>query len=197
MRILAKLAIAVTVCAALSLPSGASAMWQHNHETLQENADIQLKGQFKYQDKEEITWAECQVVVEAQFTAGTTTAHVNSFDIANMPEECKVSWVTEVYGCKKIAAITEDLPLTTHATGTQGLTIAKKFTQFHMEGGVLCPRTMTGTPGSLFIQFNTGQTWGTGSIAGGQTIDWPPREPMGISFQGHVTITPSGTYGVV
>jgi hypothetical protein len=188
--------MAMTVWAALSLPSSASAVWQDDHETLQENADIQLVGQFKYQDEEEITWAECQVVIQAQLTAGTTTAHVKSFDVAEFPEKCKVSWVTEVYGCKKITAITESLPLTVHATGTRDLTVLKGFTQYHMEGGVICPKTMSGTPGSLFVQFNTEGTWATGSISGGQAIDWPPREPMGISFQGLVTILPSGTYGV-
>jgi hypothetical protein len=71
------LAMAVGVLAALALPASASAAWRHHQTAIQQDVQLGLTGQARFQG--ENGGIECQVTSKVKFLSGQTTGNVETF----------------------------------------------------------------------------------------------------------------------
>jgi hypothetical protein len=186
--------------AALMVPATAAAQWQDNHQTLAQNAVIQYTGQYRYQGEAGIV--ECQMTAAVQLTAGTTTAHVQSFAVdleggGTVTDHCSIGGGYGTLGCTDVSAVTgAGFPWTAHATSTQTIAITTGTIQTHMHGGFFCPKTMQFTPGTLHLTMSTQNTWSTGELGGLFQVHPSIGSSQTMTITGHGAITPSATYGV-
>jgi hypothetical protein len=194
------LAVAAAALVAFAIPATASANWQDHSATLQQNANIQVTGQARFQG-ESIGAIECQTDASATLIAGQTTASVTAFGVdlteagSTVTSKCFVNSTLEAFGCSDVAQVTvEGLPWTAHATNTQTIAVTTGTIQNHLHGGIFCPKTVQLTPGTVNINTSTAGTWTTGQLSGQLLGHGSVQQNVAIS--GHGLVTPSGTYGV-
>jgi hypothetical protein len=194
------LAVAAAALVAFAIPATASARWQHHNTALQQNANTQLTGQFRFQG-ESIGAVECQTDTTATLIAGQTTASVTAFGVdlteagSTVTSKCFVNSTLEAFGCSDVAQMTAGgLPWTAHATNTQTITVTTGLVQTHVHGGIFCPKTVQLTPGTVNINTSTAGTWTTGQLSGQLLGHGSVQQNLAIS--GHVILAPSNTYGV-
>ncbi len=71
------LAMVIGVGGALALPTTAPAFWKHGQTPIQQNVQVGLTGQVRFQGG--LGGIECQITSAAQFLAGQTTGNITSF----------------------------------------------------------------------------------------------------------------------
>ncbi len=81
------LAMSVAAAAALALPVSAAASWKHHNTAIQQNVQVGLFGQARFQGG--LGGVECQITSAAQFLAGQTTVNITSFTPVNTTLNCK------------------------------------------------------------------------------------------------------------
>lgn len=201
MKKITAIAMAVAALLALAIPMSASARWQHHNQDLQQNAQIQTTGQFGWEG-EEAGAIHCQIDTRSTLLAGQTTASVTQFEVdlteAGNPtptQKCQVGPVYESFGCTDVSQLTvAGLPWTSHATNTQQVAMTTGTIQYHLHGGIFCPKTVQLTPGTVNLNMSSAGTWTTNQLSGQLAAHGPIQQNVIVT--GHWFITPSGTYGV-
>jgi hypothetical protein len=192
------LAVATAALVTFAIPATASANWQHHNTPLQANANIQFTGQFRVQSEMAF---ECQIDATATLIAGQTTASVTAFGVdlteagSTVTSRCFINSTLEAFGCTDVAQVTvEGLPWTAHATNTQTIAVTTGIIQYHLHGGIFCPKTIQLTPGTVNINTSSAATWTTGQLSGQLLAHGSVQQ--NVSIAGHGLVTPSGRYGV-
>lgn len=191
------LAAAAASVAALAVPATAPANWKHGQATLQADASATITGQWRYQGQ--TGNVECQVIMNAQLTAGTTTGHsqfdVDNGGLVNDEAKCSVGGGTIGLGCTDVEQMTIAGAWTFHAVSTTTIAVTTGTLQFHLTGGALCPKTKQLTPGTIHI--TTGQDlFEQVQFSGQQQLHAPPGPSQLATISGTASITPSGTFGI-
>jgi hypothetical protein len=190
---------------AFAIPATASAQWTKHTQTLGQNDQIQVTGQFKFQGG--IGNLECQTNAAAQLTASTTTADVTSFvvdvtGVETVTDNCTIGGGLASLGCSDVASVTSSASVATpwvaHLVSTQTIDIATGTMQNHLHGGIFCPKTQQLTPGTVTLQTGQQDHWTQGQLFGELQIhsgEGQQQVTQQAVYSGAVTITPGGTYG--
>lgn len=196
-----KLIIVASAIAVFMAPAGASGNWQQHSENLFENRQINLTGTFEYHG--EIGGVTCQLDSNVTLLHSSTTASVTSFEVdlteagSTTTSKCSVDATTAAFGCTDVASMTrQGFPWTAHATSTQRIAITTGTIQFHLHGGIFCPKTKQLTPDVININMSTAQTWTDGDLEGEVEVHGPPFGSQDVVVTGDVGVSPKGKYGV-
>lgn len=191
----------IVAVAAFALAATASAQWTHNGQHLQQETHVQFTGQLKYQGQ--LGSVQCWIHGQAALLPGQTTATITSIGIdlttgGTVTETCEIDNAKKALGCTGVSLVTFAIGpgnhWTAHAVNTTQLAITTNTIQYHLHGGVFCPKTTQLTPGTISINwasdaFGTYQTTGTLQAHS-------PGGSQSVSITGAGQVTPSGTYGV-
>jgi hypothetical protein len=142
------------------------------------------------------------MILQGQLTAGTTTGHVSSFEVAatgseTVTDNCQVGGGLASLGCTDVSSMTAaGFPWTAHASSTQTIAITTGTIQVHIHGGFFCPKTIQITPGTAHVTTSTANTWTEGQFSGTLQADPSIGSAQNVTISGTGTVTPASQLGV-
>jgi hypothetical protein len=183
---------------AFAIPATASAQWTKHTQTLQQNDNVQITGQTKFQGG--IGNVECQTVADQQLLAGQTTATLQGIQVdvtgqETVTDNCVVGGGLASLGCTDVASVTSaELPWIAHGTSGQTGSLTTGTIQYHLHGGIFCVKTMQLTPGTVHMTTAQQDHWTQGQLSGELQVH-SGQTKQNVTVSGTGSITPALTYG--
>jgi hypothetical protein len=183
------LALTISLAATLSLAATASASWKHHQTAIQENVQIGLTGQARFQGA--LGAIECQVTARTTFQPGTTglvetfVAHPTS-DTTN----CKGSGGLAF--CQFHDLTAQGLPWTLHASGETTISVTSGGITSQATGGFCPVKHVLVAAGTITATLNQANTISSGQLSGTLTTQLETtsgvKDSESVTTQGTLSI---------
>jgi len=185
------LAMAVGVVAALALPASASADWKHHQTAIQQNQQIGLTGNIRFQGG--LGGVECQVTSAVTFEPGTS-GFISSFVPEPTSDTANCKGLGGLVGCQvhNVAPTGFPWPVHTEANGS----IDIEHGEIHSQStGFFCPvKNITITEGTVVATPNEADTADNVQIHG--KADVHLQTNSGVTHEEETTVSSNPTIAI-